>query len=579
MEKIKLILCKSLFHVFNKALDQLPVQISPSDYHARKKLSVSIEQATEIVNLLGHAHDNNYIDEEGCKYLDLCMIYLISSQNALKRCERCLLCLQNLKLSTKQGDRKIQATTQSKHYQGLQHSHVWPKAVFDAFSSGLPKTTSRRLFRLSGSSSLTRLKSPREISWFILCSNCEQCLGKIEEQFIRNFFKKIYDIFSPSKTQESQTIVYGQWLYQFCISIFLRGVAVLSYSDLFKCCRNVDKFYQLFKMCREILNPGYVQRINSHKPPVHLIINPTMPTSEESHLFSTIHEVLVSPAFLAITTTKNFRRFFESPPALSLFIAHIGILNVIIDIESDIPSCDGHHINSEGGDYLVPNEDKRNLSIPPEVKHLFYEAAHQIEVSKTTMSGKLVLCDSHWMKEVESPSTQNEQTFMIQQAKQMDLKGLHQRGVKPSQNPRKAKVMNFLPLGFKLKTSCGLLELPPGHSVLLHCEIRDSSSGYDKGNTVFLAVGDGSKKYPSEKPYAIYYQYEPGMYISVGMFLSADDLSVTDVLADDVPNEYAQKLCENPNFQENMHYTLMTVLYLTGFSTFKPFLAHASDKR
>ena len=94
----------------------------------------------------------------------------------------------------------------SKRYKGLQHSHVWPKAIFDAFSSGMKKTSSRRLFRLSGTS-LTQLKSPKEITWFILCKECEQLVGNVEEQFIRNFFKKIYDVTSPSKPLKAQEIM------------------------------------------------------------------------------------------------------------------------------------------------------------------------------------------------------------------------------------------------------------------------------------------------------------------------------------------------------------------------------------
>lgn len=582
IQKVKLLKGKSLFHVYNKAVDELPAEVSPKDYSTRQKLAACTEQATEVVHLLGIAHDQGFIDEEGSKYLDLSMMYLISSENALKRCERCFLCLKNFKLGKKTDEEQEGAAggampQSSKRYKGLQHSHVWPKAIFDAFSSGLKKTSSRRLFRLSGTS-LTQLKSPKEITWFILCKECEQLVGNVEEQFIRNFFKKIYDVTSPSKPLKAQEIMYGHWLYQFCISIFLRGLAVLPCNESFKSFHNADTLYEVFKMCREII----LKPTNAHsvQPSVHLLINPTLPTSEEIQLFSTIHEVLVSPAFLALAAGSDPKTFFRSPPEACLFIAHIGILNVVIDVESVIRSH-SHFINPREGVYHVPHESERSQFIPQEMKAVFYAAAHQIEVHQTTMSEKLR--NSHWLKGlVESPPIQNEETFMIHQAQECDQKRMHQQGVRPSQDPSNAKVMNFLPSGFKikrLKTNSGTVQLPPGHRILLHCEVRDTDSSHDKGTTVFLAIGDGSKKYPSDRPYAIYHQYDPGMYINVGMFVSVDDLSVTGVLADDKPAHYARVMCENPNFQENIYYTLMTVLYLTGFSSLKSFLPHADDKR
>lgn len=561
IQTAKLLKSKSLFHVYNKAFDELPVEVSPKDYSTRQKLGACIDQATEVVRLLGSAHDHGYIDTEGSKYLDLSMMYLISTANALKKCERCLLCLQQ----------------SSRRHKGLQHSHVWPKSIFDAFSSGLSKTSSRRLFGLSGAS-LTLLKSAKEITWFILCKECEQLVGNVEEQFVRNFFKKIYDVASPSKPLKAQEIVYGRWLYQFCISIFLRGVAVLPCNQTFKHFHNADKVYAAFKMSREILlKPTSAQH---HQPSVHLFINPTLPTLEESQLFSTIHEVLVSPAFLALAAGKDPKTFFRSPSEACLFVAHMGILNVVIDIESVMPSH-SHSVNPVEGEYHVPAESERNQLIPQEMKAAFYAAAHQIEVHKTTMSEKLH--ETYQLKGlIESPPTHYEETFMVHQAQECDRKVLHQQGVRPSKDPNYAKVMNFLPRGFKIertKANSGSIELPHGHRILLHCEIRDTDSSRGKGTTVFLAIGDGSKKYPSNKPYAIYHQYDPGMYINVGMFVSADDLSVTGLLVDDEPKRYARVLCENPNFQENMQFSLMSVLYLTGFSSFKSFLPHADDKR
>lgn len=587
LHKFELLRGKSLFHIFNRVFDEFPAEVSPKDYSTRKKFDACIDQAVEVVGLLGYAHDLGFIDEEGSKYLDLSMILLISSDNALKRCDRCLLCLQNLKQKTKAMDEKQQpmdpagnsVLPSSKQSKGLQHSHVWPKAIFDAFSSGLPKTSSRRLFRLSSSTSFSQLKSPKEITWFMLCKGCEQLTGAIEEQFIRKFFKKIYDVSSPSKPLDAQVIKYGSWLYKFCISIFLRGIAVLPCNDSFRRV-NADKLYELFTMCREILQPSNTHHAYSALPAVHLFINPTSPTLEESQLFSTIHEALVSPAFLAITTRGCSNVYFRPPYEACLFVAHLGILNVVIDVGSVLPSH-SRSIVSEEGEYHVPCESERSQLLPEEVKRVFRVAAHQNEVNETLLPDKLR--DSHWSKHSgESPQKHCEETFMLHQAQENDRKTLLQQGVKPAKDPINAKNMDLLPRGFRIRrlnTNSGSVEFPLGHRILLHCEVRDTDSSYDKSTTVFLAIGDGSTKYPSNKPYAIYHQYDPGMYINIGMFVSVDDLSVTGLLVDDEPKRYAQTLCDNVNFQENIQYTLMSVLYLTGFSTLKSYLPQADDKR
>lgn len=590
INKFKLLEGKSTFCVLNKGFDELLSETSRKSDSVRQKLSVFTKQAIRAVRLLGSVHDEGYIDSEGSKFLDLSMMYLISTENALGKCDRCLLCLRNIKkvkVSEEVQPKDVNggsAQKTSSQSKGLQRSHVWPKAIFDAFSKGLPISSSRKLFRLCSTSltQLTELKSPKEITWYILCRECEQLLGGIEEQFIRLFFKKIYDVNSPSKPYEAQKIAYGEWLYQFCISIFLRGVAVLPCNEIFKCI-NADKLYELFVLSRKLLTQKTINAKESDLalPSVYLLINPISPASEESQLFTSIHEALVSPASLGISDKySSCNVYFRPQYEAGLFVAHIGILNVVIDIGSVKLPTASHLIKLGEGKYHMPSENERSQSFPLEVKKVFYSAAHEIEVQTSLMPDKLR--DSHWAKSSRKPpQKQNEETFLIHQAQEHDRKILYKQGVKPSQDFGTAKDINFLPKGFKvrrLKTNSGTVELPPGHRILLHGETRNADSSYHKGTTVFLALGDGSKKYPSDKPYAIYHQYDPGMYITFGMFLSVDDLSITGVLADDEPKRHVRKMCESPNFQENMQYELMTLLHLTGFNSLKSFLLHGENK-
>ena len=590
-QTVNLLKGKSLFHICNKGIEELPIVLSPEDVLARQKLNKCIEQAVEAVNILGFALDNCFIDEEGRIYLDLCMMFLISSANVLKKCERCLLCLANLKINKERQKEESPGTKEtvsqrSKRHRGLHHSHVWPKAVLDAFSSGLIKTSSQRLFRLCGTEKgITQLKSPKEMTWFMLCTDCEQLIGTFEEQFVRNFFKKVYDTTTPSMPLEGQEIVYDSWLYRFCISMFVRGIFLLDLpcNDNLKRFRNSYKLYELFTQCRKILlTPPTAKQSFSNFPSVHLLINPTSPTLEESQLYSTIHEILVSPAFLGLAARKHLKTYFKSPADATLFVAHIGILNVIIDVESVMPSLT-HSIDPEGGVYIVPSESERNQFIPPDVKEVIYTSAEQAEIHSTTMAQKLRDC--HWTKGlIKSPQADYEQTFMVHPAQKEDSKNLKQQGVRPSQDPNKTKVMNFLPLGFKIERNYGSVELPPGHHLLLHCEhVRSrykDANCFDRGITLFLAIGDGStKKYPADQPYVIYHKYDPGMYFNMAVFVSKDDLSVLNVVTDDKPQPTVQRLCEDSHFRENIHFTLRTAMYRTGYSSLKSLLPSIKEIR
>lgn len=74
IKRVKLLKGKSLYHIFNKVIDELPAEASPKDYTVKQKVGACIEQAVEAVLLLGFALDHDCIDTEGRKYLDLSII-------------------------------------------------------------------------------------------------------------------------------------------------------------------------------------------------------------------------------------------------------------------------------------------------------------------------------------------------------------------------------------------------------------------------------------------------------------------------------------------------------------------------
>lgn len=575
---------KSLFHICNKLISRLPVKMASDDLPTRQILDKCIKYAVEVINLLGSAHDQCFIDEEGSKFLDLCMMFLIQSANALKQCERCLLCLKGAKTKCAESTGDSNINTTSRHHRGLHRSHVWPKAVLDAFSSGLVKTASQRLFRICGTEkNLTQLKSPKEMTWFMLCSDYEQLLGVYEENFIRRFFKKIYDTSSSTKPLEGQAIEYGSWLYHFCASMCLRGIALLDLpcNDYLKRFRNAYKLYEIFVNCRKVLLSSSSVKKSFPLPPIHLLINPTSPTCEENEQFSTIHELLVSPAFLGVAASKHSKVYFKSPADSTVFVAHIGIMNVVIDIENIMSSL-AHYINPEGGLYLVPAESERNQFIPSDVKEVIYTTAKEMEVQLRTMPKKL--SDSHWAKNiVSSPQSSLEKTFMVLPAKKEDSKVYFKQGVTPSQDINKQKIMDFLPNGFKIEKNTGSLILPPGHCLLLHCEQKKSTTNTvdtrSNGITLFLAIGDGSKEYPSDNPYVIYHKYGPGMCFSMAVFVSKNDLSVTKLITKDEPHHIPKMLSEDCHFKKSLQLALSTKLHHLGYSSLASFYTSSEKRR
>ena len=88
--------------------------------------------------------------------------------------------------------------------------------------------------------------------------------------------------------------------------------------------------------------------------------------------------------------------------------------------------------------------------------------------------------------------------------------------------------VNLLPQEFVLRhffETPGTLILPDGHKILLHSTFRQSADEVEE--TIFLAVD--SSDYSTE-PYIIYSCRESSLQLSIGLFISSNDLSVTELL-------------------------------------------------
>jgi len=112
LNSIKLLMGKSLYYIHKHALKYSLRMEMPVSRFKRKELFTDAEKA---IHILGSLLDQNAIDEEGLKFLDLAMIDYIRETNSLKDCRRCLLCHSKSQ---------------------LQGSHVVPNFVLSGFAKG-----------------------------------------------------------------------------------------------------------------------------------------------------------------------------------------------------------------------------------------------------------------------------------------------------------------------------------------------------------------------------------------------------------------------------------------------------------
>ena len=142
--------------------------------------------------------------------------------------------------------------------------------------------------------------------------------------------------------------------------------------------------------------------------------------------------------------------------------------------------------------------------------------------------------------------------------------------------------MDFLPRGIKIERNTGSIKLPSSHRLLLHCEATKPSgtaaNPHNDGITLFLVTGDGSKEYPSDRPYVIYHKYGPGMYFNMAVFVSKDDLSVIKLITDDEPHHIPKMLSEDHHFTKSLQFTLTTKLLHLGYSNLTSFLTDSRER-
>lgn len=495
-----------------KKMNQLQLQFSP-EYQAQHKRCYEI--AKSAIFSLGTALDQNFLDplskEDERRMLDLALLDYITQ--ARTDPGRCLLCLQKRKLCK---------------------SHYFPKAVLERFSRGVATPSDLKIFRPSAEYRGPS-KSAKEMVYSMFCTKCENFLSTHgETQFRPQFFSQIYNEADPVQSTAEQEIEYGEWLYQFCLGIIFRGLAI-SYDEQFI---NCDKLYGLFQRCRELLRritPKEFPHLSSTPPDpiqIAILINPSEARAAEDDQYPHMTKVLNSLLNYIYVQGPLDSDTISRPHKLHCFLVHFGMINILVPI--NVAECKAmsseHFIDPKGGTYTVPADEDRGKKIP---KGMWKSFQCQAVISeKEVIEWPEKLAKDIERKEYREPSEALQKLFRFVESnrKAMKAQGGH---ILPSPIPDVVKVINFLPDQFLVRPSYdpSSVRLPPGHKILVH---RNFELSKDIGETLFLAVGS-QKPYSREKPYVIYHRYEPGLQLHTGFFVSPMDVVAQEFLVDTWP--------------------------------------------
>lgn len=510
LNRTKYLMGKANFNVYQKEKFQLKKHDQAERQHMQEYQELHkkcYQTAKSVIGLLGTALDNGLLCPEGSKMLDVAMLDYITGTKG-NNCGRCLLCHQKRK---------------------LRKSHFFPKALLETLSKGTSKPLDHKIFRHShdyyGPS-----KSAGELYYEMFCSSCENLLSKHgETQFNPQFFFKIYDQSNPEQPTAAQDIEYGEWLYQFCIGLVFRGLAI-NYNDIYI---NGDEVYSLFYKCRLLLshiNAQNFPHIESRPPEnvkVAVLMNPSKLFDQDTQ--PNMSKVLTSEIinYMSIQSALD-DDVISRPHRLHAFAVHFGMINVLVSIEpGELNVSREFIINPEGGSFPVLADKERGAKLPKGIWKAFQVKAVQNDTEIIQISDRVAREFGH--KKIEQPSELHRALFPIKSEIKAAEAAMH---VKPSSIPEAIKIGNFLPDQFIIRPfHAKTVSLPAGHRILVH---RSYNLGEGIGDTLFLAVGS-DEVYSLDKPYALYHHYEPGLQLHYGNFVSPFNLEARESLLDRKP--------------------------------------------
>lgn len=493
----------------------------------QEELKHCYSKAKEVIGILGRALDENLslFDTECSEMLDLVMIDYMHNTNKLRDTKRCLLCrvyqgfslvsentlpVHNSTIDNTSDTQKFKQSEKPKQTPkaGLLASHLYPESILKQFISAVPLAKGKKVFSVSGLKGIhnASLHSYGEITLYMLCHSCEELFSVSESWFLQNFFKKIYNINQPLSAKCEQSIPYNRHLYKFCLSLIFRflwfdGLQFLNSGDV----------YCLLQQCRRYLLR--TDHVPVSKPDVYLLISPLGEDDGKElgfinhYLTSTLnHSFGFHPLGADLEVIRNYPY-----TKAHFFFIRMGVINILVKFEpsQDHPIDDQFRIAGEGGIYYVPHNDNRKKLLPPGLYALFQLHAMKMEES--------------WLEEppltykpLKDPDDSAAKTFGILEAQHQDEGRIIAEKKLRSASEKHSRKICFLPKDFNVNPP---VTLPKNHVVVLH----HTHGGQQTGVILFICVGlDENSEYGIEKPYVVYYTYQPGFSYSCGFFISED---------------------------------------------------------
>jgi hypothetical protein len=535
-------LAKSVFHIYRRQAFQLQQIEFTQNVRSGKKFQVLHQEchknARKVINLLCTALDGGFIDDEGSQMLDIAMIDYSRETNKLNECNRCLLCLKTAE---------------------LRRSHIFPRGILERFSTGMtiPEKTKKNITHFRRG----RLTSPKALSTFLLCQNCENILSQNgESHFSSKFLEKLYNPSDPLSPSSERIISYEGWLYHFCVGLIFRGLGQFfphGYS-------NTSEIYSMFVQSRK-----YLLGTTSAKPTLPLIailINPNeiAPGSSKS-VAGFMNFSLNYPLQELSSSLPLDGRVPSTPEKIYYFLVHFGIINVIamVDPSQEVHVASEYIIQPGGGILHIPKCEDRNAIIPKGLWTTFEQTAVEVETEHVQMS----LSRLKWQEDnvLTEPHHEVSEAFGFMPSFEKDIKDFSNT-LKPASVAGVEKTFDFLPEDFQVnhRSDYNSVILPDGHKLVLHYTF---TSGHGSGESVFLAVGT-DHPFSLDKPYIIYHSYQPGLQIHASFFVNRTNFVAEDFLPDKQPRIRLSDMSRITRFRDRVPTVLPQIILSKGISSF-----------
>ena len=501
--------------------------------------------AGQVVEFLIEACQKNAgkLDEDALKYFDISLMDIAREGNeSLKKFRYCLLC----------------QSSESK----LQHSHVLPRAILECFAASMGQTVGKKVFKAINSPMKKHFRyfTSKELAFYVFCKNCERVFNDQGEKEFLKFFKDIYDSEDTDTLKRQRNLDYGTWLYHFCVSYMLRGIAtstgVPDYMES-------GEVYNCFLKCRKFLMDEY-SLDSPELPKIFLLFNPT--TVPQEYKLLVLNQVLVSPGFFYCDSISLADGSEVEPPVAQFIVAHIGILNILVLLapENKIESVvlDECRVSPSGGICRVPHESERVL--PRGIWKMFVSLSSDFrrEMQKSFFHKKDKVPIPVQTAETESEvSTQEAFKLVSAQLKDSNL-------FSDQCEQESFAFLNLLPEKFIIVKESSVVSLPPDHHLLLHFHTHDSG---EEGSTAF--VGVFAKKGQPLKPFVIHYQFSPDYAFCVGFYLLPTG-EIESIICDSSLEEYPTAKLLVEMVQNSVPTALPVILNIKGFVNIQSLIYH-----